>query len=556
MFRSSLSSTSPTPARLPFYARLSSAVAMALLLGCGLSACGGGDDTPDTATATAPLTTASAPNATSTDAERLQALAGLQFPSWPDTAKFVYHDEAPELPFSGEQLQVASNGNVFMTWHATHKTAQGQIDGTDINVTQYDAATKVWSATTVVANVPFPDAGGGYVYNLKAVPLPDGDMGVFWDVVDRPAYDFFAFNKPPELRFSRYSAASRQWSAPQSIPGTYAIYRADDGWWIAPAGDGRILLVWQSDTSQHARFYSTRDGTWSEPQDVGTLTGRPFRPNAFRSAVFFDFNRSGSGIVTGYWPETREGEAPVSLYFDAARQAWRAVTVSPAPAERYRYGGKSYAVDEQGNVWSALQDQTSYREVATGVAGTRLVLSKWSAQTGQIVSNPYVYALDTFAKDVSLNLTAQGGFVTWADTHRESTGNQVLRYVSFAPDGSLTSHLLGPELDMRGTPQSSLVDLRTRMGADGTAYFAWSVSSYNGREALIEHRFSVLDPVSRQWSAPSVILPARPLLADRSGLHFQLNPAGMGALVLLDQTRNFVNGAPQSELDVRVIAME
>ncbi len=461
-------------------------------------------------------------------------------PAWPPKSDLIYHDRALFLDFSANQLEVGSDGKAFLGWHATHKTADGRIDGTDINVAQYDLKDQAWHATAI-ANVPFPSAGGGYVYNMKVMALPEGDMAVFWDVVDIPPNDRFAFNKPPKVYFSRYAAAQKAWSAPQAVPGDYAIYSFDNGWEVVPAGDGRLLMMWQTRSGVHARFYSARSGTWSTSQDIGAVSNLASTSEPWQ--VFTSFNRSGSGVVQF---GSDSATAPRTLYFDAVRQAWSAVSVAPLGGS-YLYGPKSFAVDGDGNVFSALFDDNSFQ----------LKLSKWSAATRQIERTQLVEQSSRRLLEINLNLHADGGLLTWAGDPFAAYSIP-LRFVRLSKEGVMQgAPETGPTLSEVHPPsvgyQATYAnDLQTLRDDSGKAYSVWSryECHIDVPCRTVDFRLSTFQP-GLGWSAPqSIPGPFKPRMDQRTP--FKVSPSGGAALAVKEL--DFDN--EDTLMDVRAMVLE
>ncbi len=512
------------------------AVAAAALTACGGG--GGGEaDSPSSQESKAAV-------ARNFSAQAETAAASAALPSWPATPEFVYHDEAPFLALSPRQLEVSSKGDAFLTWHATHKTAEGVVSGTDVNVIQHAAGSDTWRRATI-ANVPFPEAGGGFVYNQKTLALPQGDMVVLWDVVDIPPYDPNTFNKPPQVYASRYSAAQNRWSPPRLIPGDYAIYSFANGWEVLPAGEGRLLMLWQTRSGGfYARFYSASDDSWSEPQDIGALAKPADLPRT-NWQVYASFNRSGTGVVQV------GGTRPTTLYVDGMREAWSVITAAPRPEGFYYFGSvveKPFAVDEEGNVFSALFDQ-SY--------GLRL--SKWSAKTRQVERTQVVQQFSSIASGISLNLGAEGGLLTWASNDDLSTNGDNLHFVTLSRDGLLKeSPQAGPRLSgpAEVTPWISYANnLQTRTTQAGQAYALWSriQCRFEAGCSTVDFQFSTYQP-GQGWSATQTI-PSQVQLMTGEGIPFKVNAAGAAALAMPDLVIQGVPPDTRRRIDVRVMAL-
>lgn len=284
---------------------------------------------------------------------------------WSHATTEIYRD-GYAVPFRvrlERQFEVSESGEAFMGWYRTHKTADGTMDGTAVNVSRYDDATQTWIADEV-AVVPFPGAGGGFIHHLQMMALPHGDMLMLWDVVH-------AWNgrhvTAPQVYASRYSARRHRWGEPQRLDVTYGDGRYPAGWqpWKAyPAGRGRVLLLWENVDQLHANFYvADQGGRWFQTDPVGERIG--YIRGAWSDSQV-TFNERGTGVV-------RVGEK--TLYFDASTHRWSVPDIMPTDAH-HRLSRKQLEVDDKGNVFVvALRQEWAHWERFWAD------LYKWSAKT-------------------------------------------------------------------------------------------------------------------------------------------------------------------------------
>ncbi len=465
--------------------------------------------------------TTSSPPAVPAATQLAQASSGAPQPQWSGQVAQIFED-----PFAvgyavfgfNRWFDISTAGEAFLGWYRTHKTADGQIDGTAVNVSQYDASTQSWRMTEV-AVVPFASGGGGFIYNLQMMALPHGDMVLVWDVVNTSSTGLLL--TAPQFYFSRYSA-QQGWGTPRSMDVSYGpspgqaspnLFRTGRGWAVYPAGQGRVMLLWESLGQLYASFYVAAEDRWLEPENVGEAIG--YRGGGTlvvqdSPAPLVTFNPAGTGVVQLYGYR--------GLYFDAASHRWSTQTFLPdSPSDAgpypYPYYGHPLAVDEDGNVFIAR-------------ATPRLELGRWSPRTQQ---TEIVLSLDTQPVDTVISLVPYNGGMTMSWYQASAW---LFPYLA----------LLTPE----GTLKEPVQQLQ--LGTEGERFaFSWHTEQTDGRgrstfvwRVCQPGQANCADTLSRTYtpgqglSAPEHLqMPLNPYWSDpvaTNGIALKVNAQGKGAL--------------------------
>ncbi len=212
-----------------------------------------------------------------------------------------------------------------------------------------------WSLST-------PNSTGGSIFAPKVGVDAAGNGVALWS---EPGPTPFGIS--PTVRTARYSAATRQWSSPQTLSATRNATAID----IVVDGAGNALALWRSNAisvaiNLYAARYDVINGQWTDVELTSTFTllGAAVAMNAAGDAVAcwtdstsLRCRRYGASSASWSAEETLAASATLpDVAIDAARNAVAVWSVGTTTVQSARF-------DAVAGTWSAAVD------LATGLTG-------------------------------------------------------------------------------------------------------------------------------------------------------------------------------------------
>jgi hypothetical protein len=261
--------------------------------------------------------------------------------------------------YDPDNIAIDNAGNALVSWaefveeSPQQDTRPNDRDGYTVNVwvNRYDFAAGAWGTPFKLWSGPRTRA----VDTTRVAFDAQGNAVIVWGLVDASIQDwgFYSGSRAmvvSDLLFSRYTAASNTWSAPERVPGLQALPMTlpDGAWALQGAGVRGVSLLWQSGTRIGSSFFQAGASAWSAATVAGELPPGAVRDPAFCAAptLYARFNSSGQGFVLSQVCGGRQRP----FYIGAANAQWQPIDPPEDPGDDVLAKPVSIAINTAGEV--------------------------------------------------------------------------------------------------------------------------------------------------------------------------------------------------------------